>query len=237
MSFFLAPVITFYDYATRSVSPLAWLGVPVSALDIAGALRLAVALRQLRGVYYDQHVTKAAPTPTGPRTRSGRIGGRSTQRAASDELPEPRSRVRDFVTTLVMVHGGEAIVGTWIVYPIPSIFLICVFFLSIKLHLPGVPYRPRPSHSPLAWPPTVVFRIEDILCVVFGRSSPRRPLAHNTGPIPANRSPPDDSPRVLSHDFAVQYSSPSGRRTRLAHRGSFFLHPIAGRLGKCPVAQ
>jgi hypothetical protein len=46
-----------------------WLGMPVSALDIAGALSLAVALHQLQGVCYDQHVTKAAPTLAGPRIR------------------------------------------------------------------------------------------------------------------------------------------------------------------------
>lgn len=111
MSFFLAPVIALYDYALRPVPPLAWLGVPATALDIAGALRLAVALRQLREVYYEQYVSKAAPT--GPRTRSGaKSGVRSGQRAASDELSESRSRVREFIATLVMVHGGEAIVGT-----------------------------------------------------------------------------------------------------------------------------
>ena len=111
MSFFLTPFIAIYDYGLRPVPPLAWLGVPLTALDIAGALRLAVALRQLREVYYDQCVSK--PASTGPRTRSGgRTGGKSVQRAASDELPEPRSRVRDFVATLVIVHGGEAIVGT-----------------------------------------------------------------------------------------------------------------------------
>ena len=88
------------------------------------------------------------------------------------------------------------------------------------------------SHSPLAWPATVVLHIENLHLVIFGCSSTRRPLAHNTDPIPANRNPPDDSPRVLSHDPAVQCSSQSGRRTRFAHRGSFFLHPFAGRLGR-----
>ena len=124
---FLAPVIALYDYALRPVPPLAWLGVPATALDIAGALRLAVALRQLREVYYEQYVSKAAPT--GPRTRSGaKSGGRSGQRAASDELSESRSRVREFMTTLVIVHGGEAIVGTPFIIPSRCflIYLICV---------------------------------------------------------------------------------------------------------------
>jgi|SRR6266850_447898 len=124
---FLAPVIALYDYALRPVPPLAWLGVPATALDIAGALRLAVTLRQLREVYYEQYVSKAAPT--GPRTRSGgKSGGRSGQRAASDELSESRSRVREFMATLVIVHGGEAIVGTWTVYySIPRVFNLLFF--------------------------------------------------------------------------------------------------------------
>ena len=110
--FVLAPVVAFYNWALQPVPPLAWLGVPVSTLDIAGALRLAIALRQLREVYYDQHVAKAAASSHSRAKSGGRSGGKTSQRAASDELPEPRSRVRDFVATLVIVHGGEAIVGT-----------------------------------------------------------------------------------------------------------------------------
>jgi hypothetical protein len=109
--YFLAPVTSLYNWALRPVPLLAWLGVPVSTLDIAGALRLAIALRQLREVYYDQHVTKAASSGHSRAKSGGRTGGKSSQRAASDELPESRSRVRDFVATLVIVHGGEAIVG------------------------------------------------------------------------------------------------------------------------------
>lgn len=110
--YFLASVISLYNWALRPVPLLAWLGVPVSTLDIAGALRLAIALRQLREVYYDQHVTKAASSGHSRPKSGGRSGGKTSQRAASDDLPEPRGRVRDFVATLVIVHGGEAIVGT-----------------------------------------------------------------------------------------------------------------------------
>jgi hypothetical protein len=109
MSFVLAPVIALYDYALRPLPVFSWLGIPVSTLDVAGALRLAVALRQLRELYHDQHVTKGAVT-----NHKNRGGGRAsgkTQRVATDEPLEPRSRVRDFVATLVIVHGGEAIVG------------------------------------------------------------------------------------------------------------------------------
>jgi len=89
-----------------------WLGLPVSALDVAGALRLAVALRQLRTVYYDEYVTKGASTNHKNKS-GGRASGRS-QRVAADEALPLRSRVRDFVATLVIVHGGEAIVAPWL---------------------------------------------------------------------------------------------------------------------------
>ena len=139
--FFLAPVITFYDWALQPVPLLAWLGVPVSTLDILGAFRLAFALRQLREVYYDQHVAKAAASGHSRAKSGGRSGGKTSQRAASDELPEPRTRVRDFVATLVIVHGGEAIVGT----SSPSLSS-GVYYFCIDLWLDLFACRPRTQH-------------------------------------------------------------------------------------------
>ena len=107
MSLVLAPVIALYNYGLKPLPVFTWLGLPVSALDVAGALRLAVASRQLRELYHEQHVTKVT-------NHKGRSGGRASgkaQRGAADETVEPRSRVRDFIATLVTVHGGEAIVG------------------------------------------------------------------------------------------------------------------------------
>jgi len=89
-----------------------------------------------------------------------------------------------------------------------------------------------PSCSTLAWPAAIVLRIEHLLLVVLGRSGPRRPLAHIPDPVPANRSPPDHSPRVLSHDPVVQCNPEGGRRTRRAHRSRFFVYPFVDRLGK-----
>lgn len=109
MSFALVPVIALYHYALQPLSVFSWLGIPVSALDVVGALRLAVAVRQLREVYHDEHLTKV--TATNPKNRSGGRAGGKSQRVAADEALQPRSRVRDIVTTLVIVHGGEAIVG------------------------------------------------------------------------------------------------------------------------------
>jgi hypothetical protein len=109
MSFVLAPVIALFHYALQPLPVFAWLGAPVSALDVAGALRLAVALRQLRELYLDQHITKVAVA--NHKNKSGGKASGKFQRVAADETLEPRSRARDFVATLVIVHGGEAIVG------------------------------------------------------------------------------------------------------------------------------
>lgn len=97
MSSVLASIVTFYDYTLQPVSALAWLGAPISLLDIAGAFRLALILRQLRELFHQQHLTKIST--------SGQL----------DSVPvqplEQRSRVRDFATALVMAFGGEAVVG------------------------------------------------------------------------------------------------------------------------------
>ncbi|KAI9446762.1 hypothetical protein H4582DRAFT_1804525 [Lactarius indigo] len=103
MPSFLAPVIAFYDYALQPVPASAWLGAPVSVLDVAAALRLAVALRQVRKLYHDQHVSKISATSSIPEDGK-RVG----------ELTESRSRVRDLLAALVMVHGGEAISAPWL---------------------------------------------------------------------------------------------------------------------------
>ena len=92
----LAPIVAFYDYALQPIPAFAWLGAPVSALDVVGALRLAMSLRQVRQLYHDQHVSRISATSSIPE---------------DGERPEQRSRVRDLVATLVMVHGGEAIAG------------------------------------------------------------------------------------------------------------------------------
>lgn len=96
MPSFLTPIVAFYDYALQPVPALAWLGASVSTLDVAAALRLAMSLRQVRQLYHDRHVSRISTTNSIPE---------------DGEKLEPRSRVRDLFTTLVIVHGGEAIAG------------------------------------------------------------------------------------------------------------------------------
>jgi len=144
----LAPVIAFYDYALQPVPALAWLGVPVSALDVAGALRLAVVLRQQRELYHEQHVAKMAAANHGTNNKTGgKSGGKAQRAAASIDPPEPRSRVRDFIATLVIVHGGEAIAASWLGLR-PSFFLSSTgptIYLGAQILVGLLPIIPSPS--------------------------------------------------------------------------------------------
>ena len=58
MSLVLAPVIALYRYGLKPLPVFTWLGLPVSALDVAGALRLALVSRQHREMYLEQHIAK-----------------------------------------------------------------------------------------------------------------------------------------------------------------------------------
>jgi hypothetical protein len=107
MSAAIATIVAFYDYALRPIPALAWVGAPISTLDIAGALRLALILRQLRELFRREHLAKISSTLV--RAKNGRL--------EKDPVPvvppvEKRSRVRDLATNLVMVFSGEAVIGT-----------------------------------------------------------------------------------------------------------------------------
>jgi hypothetical protein len=108
MSAAIATIVTFYDYALEPIPALDWVGAPISALDIAGALRLALILRQLRESFRREHLTKISSTFV--RAKNSR-----SEKAPVPVVPpvEKRSRVRDFATNLVMVFSGEAVVGTF----------------------------------------------------------------------------------------------------------------------------
>ncbi|KAH9999095.1 hypothetical protein BJV77DRAFT_1058619 [Russula vinacea] len=178
MSFVLAPVIALFHYALQPLPVFAWLGAPVSALDVAGAFRLAVALRQLRELYLDQHITKVAVA--NHKNKSGGKASGKFQRVAADETLEPRSRARDFVATLVIVHGGEAIVAPWLGLR-PGFFVSStssLTFLGAQALVDLLPTLPSPSLQTEV-PLTIVhaFFRSILLCnivprVVAGHASP-----------------------------------------------------------------
>ena len=106
----LSPILFIYEHTLQPLSSLSWMGAPISTLDVAAAFRLAVILRQLREGFHQQHVARV----TNERTVKGVVESEKQHRSEiSLMLPavERRARTRDFATTLIMVYGGEAIVG------------------------------------------------------------------------------------------------------------------------------
>jgi len=150
MSPAIAPIVAFYEYALRPIPALAWVGAPISTLDIAGALRLALYLRQQREVFHKVHQAKVALIP----------GQEKNGRSDRDSVPvvpsEQRSRVRDFATNLLLVFGGEAIVAPWLGLQ-PSFFVSGVYpslYLTASAlvdSLPNVPEQSLFTELPLSF--------------------------------------------------------------------------------------
>jgi hypothetical protein len=129
--------------------------VPVSTLDVLAALRLAVSLRQVRQLYHDRHISRVSATNGRPKD------------------VEPRGRVRDFVATLVMVHGGEAIAAPWLGLQ-PSFLVsgtIPTMFLSAHALVDLLPTVPRVSIN-TELPLTILhaFHRTILLCNVIPRA-------------------------------------------------------------------
>lgn len=85
--------VSLFQYALAPLAPFSWFGLNVSSLDLAAAFRLCYVLRHLRENLRDDHTKR---------------------RAMDSKLPPPedRSFVRDALTVLTVVYGGEAIAGT-----------------------------------------------------------------------------------------------------------------------------
>lgn len=103
MSSALSSIMGVYDASLQPIASLAALGVTVTPIDVVGAFRLALVIRQLREILHREHINKSKPT-----------GGGTSGRPGKDRAEvESRARTRDLVTTLVMVYGGEAVVGAF----------------------------------------------------------------------------------------------------------------------------
>ncbi|KAI0318437.1 hypothetical protein OF83DRAFT_1116125 [Amylostereum chailletii] len=129
MSILLSPILSLYDKALMPLPALAWTGASISPLDVAGALRLAIALRQIREMLYKEHI---------------KTMGVSKNARSNVSSPEPRGRARDVAATLVMVYGGEAIVSSWLGFP-PSFMLDGVMpglFVAAHFAVEAVPSVP-----------------------------------------------------------------------------------------------
>ena len=101
MSLLLAPIVEVYRLILQPVAPFTWFGLQLSTLDVAAAFRLCVALRQIREKLWSDHVLKQ---------KTVRADEKGTATATISEI-EPRSFVRDAAAALVVVYGGEAVMG------------------------------------------------------------------------------------------------------------------------------
>ncbi|EGN96292.1 hypothetical protein SERLA73DRAFT_58942 [Serpula lacrymans var. lacrymans S7.3] len=88
----LQPFLHIFRYALQPVAPFTWFGLGVTSLDVVAALRLCVALRQVK-----DHLRLEL----------------ALRRAKGEKVDEPedRSFARDAMTTLTVVYGGEALAG------------------------------------------------------------------------------------------------------------------------------
>jgi hypothetical protein len=86
----LSAIASIYRYALQPFPPFAFFGTSISILDVIGAVRTCLLLRQLREHNRREH----------------------TRRFGKTSVEPERSYARDFCGTLVVVYGGEAVVGT-----------------------------------------------------------------------------------------------------------------------------
>jgi hypothetical protein len=99
----LESIIDIYRILLRPIPPFTWFGVPLSTLDLGATVRLCLVMRQIRELNLSTHikqqqVTSSAGSGAGPDKKNG---------------IEERSMVRDLAATLVVVYGGEAVIGAF----------------------------------------------------------------------------------------------------------------------------
>lgn len=87
---FLTPFLEVYNYTLQPIAPFTWFGLSISTLDLASTARLCLVLRQIREISQNQHEKHGSKPPV-----------------------EPYSFAKHIFATLLVVYGGEAIIGTW----------------------------------------------------------------------------------------------------------------------------
>ncbi|KAH9918404.1 uncharacterized protein BXZ73DRAFT_52981 [Epithele typhae] len=137
MSLLLAPVVEVYRLLLTPIAPFTWFGLGISTLDTVAAFRLCVALRQIREKLWHDHALKMKT-----------VNAEKGQTAALQEI-EPRSFVRDAAAALLVVYGGEAIMGPALAIP-PSFMLsgvVPAFYTVIQATVDKLPWVPEPSYE------------------------------------------------------------------------------------------
>ncbi|KAI0032334.1 hypothetical protein K488DRAFT_78533 [Vararia minispora EC-137] len=122
------PVFLVYDYTLQPLDAFAWTGAVITPLDVIGALRLALVVRQMRENTHREHLKTGRPR-------------------------EMRGRARDIATTLVMVYGGEAVVAPWLgLQPsfmvsgaLPCLFIMAQFLIDAFPSVPDMSMTEYPA--------------------------------------------------------------------------------------------
>ena len=87
-------VVDIFQYILQPLSPFSFFGLPVTTLDVVAALRLCVAMRQLREEQHRRYLARPG---------------------SSRKSTEESTFLRSLMATLLVVYGGEAITGSWAV--------------------------------------------------------------------------------------------------------------------------
>ncbi|KAJ7574546.1 hypothetical protein C8J56DRAFT_978547 [Mycena floridula] len=126
------PIIAIFQYSLQPIAPFTWFGLNVSTLDMVATVRLCVILRQIKDMLHKQHVD---------------VNGHDTV--------ESRSFVRSFLTTLIVVYGGEAVTAPFLGVP-PSFMVSGTFpglYAAVQAVVdlaPNVPFPSLQSELPLS---------------------------------------------------------------------------------------
>ncbi|KAI6038406.1 hypothetical protein EDC04DRAFT_3141556 [Pisolithus marmoratus] len=115
-----------YQYILAPVAPFTWFGLSTSTLDVLATIRLCLALRQIRESLKRQYLSRA----------SGR------KHAEAVAAVESRSFVRDALTTLVVVYGGEVMICPYISVPASFMLsgttpLLCIVTQALVERIPA----------------------------------------------------------------------------------------------------
>jgi hypothetical protein len=88
----LNAITTATSLLLQPIPPFTWFGLPLSTFDVAATWRLCIVLRQLRELFLKQH-------------QQGKV---------DTEDVEDYSLVKNVATALVVVYGGEAVMGAFV---------------------------------------------------------------------------------------------------------------------------
>lgn len=105
MSLVLAPIVELYRWGLQPVAPFSWFGIQINAIEVAAAVRLCLILRQVRELIAKGYKAHAVQATVGLSEKEGAAA------AALGPKFEEKSLMRDLVATLIVVHGGDAILG------------------------------------------------------------------------------------------------------------------------------